>query len=118
MLSILYVINTISSIDAVTNGINNMSLSNNNNATKEVGITADSNILPGISTSNKKVEGASKSNDDTLEVIGQLQNMSTADNNVSICANCGKEGAYNTCNKCQQVKYCNAVCKKGTQKEA
>ena len=29
-----------------------------------------------------------------------------------ICANCGKEGANNTCNKCKQVKYCNAACKK------
>jgi len=102
--------------DTVTNGINNMSQSNNNNATKEVGIIDDSNILPGMSTSSKKVEGASKSNDDTLEVIGQLKNMSTADN-VSICANCGKEGAYNTCNKCKMVKYCNAVCKKVHKKK-
>jgi len=94
-----------------------MSLSNNNNATKEVGIIDDSNILPGMSTSNKKVEGASKSNDDMLEVIGQLQNMSTADNNASICANCGKEGANNVCNKCKQVKYCNAVCKKVHKKK-
>ena len=31
---------------------------------------------------------------------------------VSICANCGKEGALNTCNKCKMVKYCNASCKK------
>ena len=50
--------------------------------------------------------------DNTLEVIGQLQNMSTADNDASICANCGKEGANNTCNKCKQVNYCNAACKK------
>ena len=31
------------------------------------------------------------------------------------CANCGKEGNsddMNTCNKCKQVKYCNAACKK------
>jgi len=41
-----------------------------------------------------------------------VKNMSTDDNHVSICANCGKEGANNTCNKCKQVKYCNAVCKK------
>jgi len=110
------VINTTSSIDTVTNGINDMSLSNNNNATKEVGIIADSNI-PGMSTSNKKVKGASKSNDNTLEVIGQLQNMSTADNNVSVCANCGKEGAKNICNKCKKATYCNAVCKKVHKKK-
>jgi len=71
-------------------------------------------ILPGMSTSNKKVEGASKSNDDGVcEVIGQLQNMSTVDD-ISICANCAKEGSdiNNTCNKCKMVKYCNAACKK------
>ena len=31
------------------------------------------------------------------------------------CANCGKEGNsddMNTCNKCKEVKYCNAACKK------
>jgi hypothetical protein len=46
--------------------------------------------------------------------------MSTADNKrddgmpPDICANCGKEGTdiTNTCNKCNQVKYCNAACKK------
>jgi len=31
---------------------------------------------------------------------------------VQTCANCGKEGANNTCNKCKQVKYCTAACKK------
>ena len=34
---------------------------------------------------------------------------------VSTCANCGKEGNsddMNTCNKCKMVKYCNAACKK------
>ena len=31
---------------------------------------------------------------------------------LEICANCGKEGASNTCNKCKMVKYCNAACKK------
>ena len=36
-------------------------------------------------------------------------------NDVSTCANCGKEGNsddMNTCNKCKEVKYCNAACKK------
>jgi len=34
---------------------------------------------------------------------------------MSTCANCGKEGNsndMNTCNKCKMVKYCNAACKK------
>ena len=40
--------------------------------------------------------------------------MSTADKDVSMCANCGKEGddVNNICNKCKMVKYCNAACKK------
>ena len=52
------------------------------------------------------------------DVNDKLQNMSTADedNNISICANCGKEGANNIC-KCNQVRYCNAVCKKVHKKK-
>ena len=59
--------------------------------------------------------GESKSkSDDVCEVNDMLYNMSTTDNDsVSIiCANCGKEGASNICNKCKQVTYCNAACKK------
>jgi len=69
-----------------------------------------------MSTSDISKDGASKSkcDDDVCEEIGKLQNMSTADDkdNASICANCGKEGAKNICNKCKEVKYCNAACKK------
>ena len=36
---------------------------------------------------------------------------------MSTCASCGKEGANNVCNKCKQVKYCNAVCKKVHKKK-
>jgi len=64
-------------------------------------------------------DGSSKSNDDGVcEVSDMLQNISTSDkddNIVSICANCGKKGdddVNNICNKCKQVKYCNAACKK------
>ena len=58
------------------------------------------------------------SNDVCGDVIEKLQNTSVADNNdnvnVSVCANCGKEGSgiSNICNKCKQVRYCNAACKK------
>jgi len=69
-----------------------------------------------MSTSDKICkEGASKSDSDGVcEVNDMLCNMSTTDkdSNVSICANCGKEGANNICNKCKMVKYCNAACKK------
>jgi len=47
------------------------------------------------------------------ELEEKLQNMSAAAD-LSVCANCGKEGSgvNNICNKCKQVKYCNAACKK------
>jgi hypothetical protein len=68
-----------------------------------------------MSTSDSCKDSASKSNDDGVcDVKDMLHNMSTADNNISVCANCGKEGddVNNICNKCKMVKYCNAACKK------
>jgi len=71
-----------------------------------------------MSTSSSSKEGASTSNDGVCEVSDMLQNMRTndgEDNDVLLlCANCGKKGddVNNTCNKCKQVKYCNAACKK------
>ena len=64
-------------------------------------------------------DDASKSNDGLCDVNNKLQNMRMDDNNnrVSVCANCGKEGANNVCNKCNVVKYCNAVCKKVHKKK-
>ena len=52
--------------------------------------------------------------DGVCEINNKLQNMTTddKDNGVSKCANCGKEGAKNICNKCKMVTYCNAACKK------
>lgn len=48
-------------------------------------------------------DGASKSSDDCSELVGKLQNMSSADNgDVSACANCGKEGSDNGMNKCNK----------------
>jgi len=74
-----------------------------------------------MSTSDKSCNiGASKSNNDdsVCEVNDKLQNMRTADN-ISLCANCGKEGddVNNICNKCKKAKYCNATCKKKHKKK-
>jgi len=71
---------------------------------------------------NNKESGTSKSKSDdgVCDVNDRLNNMSTADNgDVSVCANCGKEGEEinNICNKCSQVRYCNAVCKKKHKKK-
>ena len=64
-------------------------------------------------------DSASKSNETVCDVKDMLHNMSTTDDKeeviVSVCANCGKEGSdvvTNTCNKCNEVMYCNAACKK------
>jgi len=72
-----------------------------------------------MSTSDGCDIASAKSNDDVCEVNDILKNMSTEDNNIntnlSLCANCGKEGSsdnMNICNKCKMVKYCNAACKK------
>ena len=65
-------------------------------------------------------DSASKSNDDdACDVNDMLQNMTIdrEDIALSVCANCGKEGANNICNKCNVVKYCNAVCKKVHKKK-
>ena len=51
---------------------------------------------------------SSKRDTSTLTIVLQ------APNTHDVCANCGKEGndINNICNKCKQVKYCNAACKK------
>jgi len=57
-------------------------------------------------------------NDGLSEVNDKLNNINMSstedDNDISICVNCGKEGTdiNNICNKCKQVRYCNAACKK------
>ena len=94
-----------------------MNISNDNNTTRESG--TDSTISPSTSTSDNYKESASKSNNDdsVCDVNNKLQNMSMADEGndiLLVCANCGKKGSdvNNICNKCKQVKYCNAACKK------
>ena len=49
------------------------------------------------------------------EMLSQqkIEDLSHDKNDVSVCANCGKEGSnLSVCNKCKAVKYCNAACKK------
>ena len=59
-----------------------------------------------------------KSNEEDLisEILSQqkIEDISNNENDeVAVCANCGKEGSnLNICNKCKDVKYCNAACKK------
>ena len=56
----------------------------------------------------------SKEEDLISEMLSQqkLEDLSN-ENDVSACANCGKEGSnLNICNKCKEATYCNAACKK------
>ena len=39
-------------------------------------------------------------------------NITCTEEEVDVCACCGKEGNLNICNKCKAAKYCNAACKK------
>ena len=69
------------------------------------------------SSCNDGISKLKSNNDGVCEVNDMLQNMNMSmvaedDIVVSVCANCGKEDANNICNKCKQVKYCNAACKK------
>ena len=70
-----------------------------------------------MSTSDTCKESASKSKDGVCELSDMLKDnsmMVVDKDDVSVCANCGKEGSdvNNICNKCKVVKYCNATCKK------
>ena len=50
-----------------------------------------------MSTPDSCKDGASKSNDDEVcEVNDMLHNMSTADKDVPICANCGRRVVIST----------------------
>ena len=57
---------------------------------------------------------ASNEEDLISEMLSQqkIEDISN-ENDVSTCANCGKEGInLNICNKCTEATYCNAACKK------
>ena len=72
-----------------------------------------------MSASDKICTDSCKDYDDVCDVNDMLQNMTTVDNeasDISICANCGKEGD-DVNNICNMVKYCNAVCKKVHKKK-
>ena len=60
---------------------------------------------------------AKSNNEEELisEILSQqkIEDLSNNENDVSNCANCGKEGSnLNICNKCKEATYCNAACKK------
>jgi len=78
-------------------------------------------ITPGRDTSCVNEDDKLKTSSD---LMGRGQRDREKNNNnkndMSYCANCGKEGNsddMNTCNKCKSVKYRNAACKKKHRKK-
>jgi len=104
-------------VDDISNEIGRMGISNDDGDVSESNISGgeEEKISNEKGTScEQKLESAKTinvSHDNTGIDIVSGDIGSDIDSN-DICANCGKEGASNICNKCKQVKYCNAVCKK------
>jgi len=63
-------------------------------------------------TKSNEIRADNTSSNATDKVLTSAVDIVDNADEVQTCANCGKEGATNTCNKCKSVKYCNAVCKK------
>ena len=69
---------------------------------------------------SSKKEECSSCEQNNFDNITEGFNSMAIRNDISTCANCGKEGnseEMNTCNKCKMVKYCNAACKKKHRKK-
>ena len=68
-------------------------------------------------TTNELPKMAASNEEDIISEMLSLQKIEDQ-NDVSVCANCGKEGSnLNICNKCKEATYCNAACKKKHRKQ-
>ena len=71
--------------------------------------------MSGTTGELSKMAAASNEEDLVSEMLSKqnIEDLSNNENDVSVCANCGKEGSnLNICNKCKEATYCNAACKK------
>jgi len=68
----------------------------------------------GLISSKKECTSCEQNN---IDNITEDFNSMALLNDMTKCANCGKDDANNICNKCKQVKYCNAICKKVHKKK-
>ena len=67
------------------------------------------------STATEKDNSCSKEEEQHITCTDGMNilHITCTDEEVDVCANCGKEGSdLNVCNKCKAAKYCNAACKK------
>ena len=115
-----------STVDDISQGIGSVGISNNDGISAAVAAASDMNssreedmssekkctscdqIFVNVKMNDVEVDNASGG----VKSDKVLKEEVNSDVELSLCANCGKEGALNTCNKCKQVKYCNAACKK------
>ena len=101
-------------VDGMTAGIEklttaddgDMSSSREEDTSSEKKCTSCEQNLEHTKTDNTSSNNDNVGQDKVQEDI--VSNLEASD----ICANCGKQGAKNVCNKCKMVKYCNAACKK------
>jgi len=84
-----------------------MSLSKREDTISEEKCTSCDQKIDNIKTNDIEVDNTSSN---AADIVSEDNNSGTKA--PVVCANCGKEGASNTCNKCKMVKYCNAACKK------
>ena len=109
-------------VDDISNDIGRIRISNDN------GDVSESNMSGKRSeeTSSKKCTSCEqnlehiKTNNVSHDNVGIDIVSGDIGNDIDdkeICANCGKEGATNSCNKCKMVNYCNAACKKKHRKK-
>ena len=89
------------------------SIGDSNNGSMSTAVDDKNKQYSGEITSSKK-ECTSCEQNYVNNIIEDFNSVAIQDD-MSMCASCGKEGNsddMNTCNKCQSVKYCNAACKK------
>jgi len=96
-------------MDDISQGIDSVSISDGGIA---AAVACDMSTSKKEDMNSEKKCTSCKQNLDNVKTNEVEIDASANDMIESICVNCGKEGAKNTCNKCKQVKYCNAACKK------
>ena len=115
--------NDTTTLDNISRGIENVAIADN-----AVEVSYDTSGTRSEEMNNKKCTSCEqniehKTNDvgaddnatgtnDYMVLKEAVDSLDISKTGGEICASCGKEGASNTCNKCNMVKYCNAVCKK------
>jgi len=113
---------TTNNSDTMESTSNNTTVDDISNSFGKVGMSDDVDVSTrdDLSGHEEDMESEKKSTScDQLEhetdgddASGNADTEKISVTDVEICANCGKEGANNSCNKCKMVKYCNAACKK------